>query len=95
MTGEEFSAQRRLLDAYEELANNYAFKTEMSALFARHLADAISGLRDRNISREKRDEHLVAAENAEVLVRYVDKRTEQLRASLTTAAADTSLAEQE
>lgn len=82
MTGEEFNRLRRLRDAYESLAENHAFITELAPLFGKQFSDALAGLRNRDLMRAQRDEHLVAAENAEALTKHVGERIAQLRAQI-------------
>jgi len=81
MKAEEFIAKKRLLQGYELLLKNPAY-AEMLALFQRHQGNAVAGLRNRNTTREKRDEYLQAGEDADELVGFVDGRIKTLNAEL-------------
>jgi hypothetical protein len=81
MKAEEFLEKKRLLRGYELLLKNPAY-AEMLALFKRLRADAFAGLRNRNTSREKRDEYLQAGEDADELLGFVDGRIRTLSAEL-------------
>jgi hypothetical protein len=82
MTAEEFTVKKRLLQGYELLRKNPAY-AEIHALFQRHQGNALAGLRNRNTTREKRDEYLQAGEDADELLAFVEARikglTEELR----------------
>lgn len=81
MTGEEFTRKKRLLQALEALGHSPAY-AELHAAFMRHKENAMDGLRDRNSPREKRDEYLQAAEDAEELLSFVDNRIKGLELEL-------------
>jgi hypothetical protein len=81
MTAEEFTARKRLLQGYELLLKNPAY-AEMLALFQRHQGNALAGLRNRNTTREKRDEYLQAGEDADELLAFVAGRIKTLTAEL-------------
>jgi hypothetical protein len=87
MKAEEFIAKRRLLQGYELLAKNPAY-AELLAVFTRHHANAIAGLRNRNTTREKRDEYLQAIEDADELLGFVNGRIKTLAQELTTPPDD-------
>jgi hypothetical protein len=82
MTAEEFTQKKRLLQGYELLLKNPAY-AELLALFKRQQGNALAGLRNRNTTREKRDEYLQAGENADELLGFVDGRIITLTAELT------------
>ena len=81
MNVEEFIARKRLLQGYELLLKNPAY-AELRALFQRHHANALAGLRNRNTTREKRDEYLQAGEDADELLGFVDARIKTLTEEL-------------
>jgi hypothetical protein len=87
MTAEEFTQKKRLLQGYEQLLKNPAHE-EMTALFRRHQANALTGLRNRNTHRERRDEYLQAADDADELLDFVQRRTAALIAELRTPPDD-------
>ena len=94
MKAEEFLGKKRLLQGYELLLKNPAY-AEMLALFRRHHADALAGLRNRNTSREKRDEYLQAGEDADELLGFVEGRIRALTAELAMSPDDLEGIEQE
>lgn len=78
MTAGEFTRKKELLAAFEALQRNRAYLSEVRPKIVGQFEDAIAGLRNRDLSREKRDEHLVAAENAESLMKLVEWRISEL-----------------
>ena len=88
MTPEDYAHKKKLAGAFEILQRNYAYEHELLPLFQRLFRDALAGLRDRGIPREKRDEYLVAAEHAERLAGFVDERLAALRRELRGAAEE-------
>jgi hypothetical protein len=77
----EFTQKKRLLQSYRALTHDPAY-AELAAVFTRHQQDAIAGLRNRNTTREKRDEYLQAGEDADELMGFVEKRIAALDAEL-------------
>jgi hypothetical protein len=94
MKAEDFLEKKRLLQGYESLLKNPAY-LEILALFKRHHADALAGLRNRNTNREKRDEYLQAGEDADELLGFVDGRIRTLAAELKMPPDDLEGIEQE
>ena len=88
MPPEDYAHKKKLAGAFETLQRNYAYEHEMLPLFQRLFRDALAGLRDRSVAREKRDEYLVAAEHAERLSTFVEERLAALRRELSEAAED-------
>jgi hypothetical protein len=81
MKVDEFTAKKRLLQGYEMLLKNPAY-AELLAVFNRHSVNALAGLRNRNTTREKRDEFLQAGEDADELLGFVEGRIRTLTAEL-------------
>ena len=94
MTAEEFTLKKRLLQGYELLLKNPAY-AELLALFQRHQSNALAGLRNRNTTREKREEYLQAGEDADELVGFVDGRIKALAEELKRPPDDLEGMEQE
>jgi len=84
MNAEDFLRKKELLAAFQALERNAAYTGELAPLFDRHFANALAGLRNRHADREKRGEYLQAAEDAEELQRFVERRVEELRRELAT-----------
>lgn len=80
--GADYLSAKRLLAHFEALEKNPAF-TEIKAEIQREHANCIKGLRNRQITVDKRQEFQEGADLTERLLAFVDQRLVALRRDTT------------
>lgn len=87
MTAQEFQSKQRLLRHYDAMLKSPAY-LELRGKIQEEFDNAITGLRNRKISRDERQEFQEAADAAERLLAYPEERIKAL-------TKETSLSQQE
>jgi hypothetical protein len=82
-----------VLQSFKELRENLAFKSCFLPEIERQRNEAHVGMRDRKLSQAERCEHVTGFDNADTLLKFIDKQEATIRASLRAFDATTPIIE--